>query len=409
MKRFALILMLSLFTLPVLAQDTFTIYWNSPHYYEAYQEVFDQFAQEHNLKLDVQNFQWPDMRTKLLADFTGGTEPDFIEVPAPWTAEFGAQGLMLDLTENIDNWADSSDWLDNTWNEVTVDDVIYGMKLHHTALGFFYNKDLLEQAGLDPENPPTTLEAFEAAANTITEKTDAFGFGFDGDDQYLLGFLASAETPSLTSGNEIAIDTPTIRTTLTTLQRIAASGNALVPEPGATAQATTRAFIEGQVGMILTGPWDIGNISENAPDLDYGVGKVPIVEGAESRTLAAGTAVGIPSGSRHAELAWELAQRLTAVDTEVAATLEAGMLMPRQSWLDDSRIQNVRTVQEFGSLLSIAVPFDSEVRKLGINEVTWGGDIFSQLYQNIIYNSLPSDQALDEYIETANRTLSRVR
>lgn len=198
--------------------------------------------------------------------------------------------------------------------------------------------------------------------------------------------MASAETPSLTSGNEIAIDTPTIRTTLTTLQRIAASGNALVPEPGATAQATTRAFIEGQVGMILTGPWDIGNINENAPDLNYGVGKVPIVEGAESRTSAAGTAVGIPKGSRHADLAWELAQCLTTVDTEVAATLEAGMLMPRQTWLDDPRIQDVRTVQEFGPLLNIAVPFDADARKLGISEVTGNGDIFSQLYQNIIYN-----------------------
>lgn len=403
---FSLFIFLSV---PALAQETFTIYWNSNHYYDAYDAVFQQFAEENNLELDVQNLLWPDMRTKLLADFTAGTVPDFIEVPAPWIAEFGAQGLMQDVTEQVDAWADSSDWFESTWGETTIEESIYGVKLHHTALGLFYNKDLLAEAGLDPESPPQTLAEFQEAVNAIAENTDAFGFGFDPDDQYLLGFLASAETTRLTDGEQIAIDTPTIRSTLSTLQEVAASGNALVPEPGAAWQSTRSAFINGQIGMILTGPWDIGNIQSNNPDLNYGVAMVPVVEGVEPRTLAAGTAVGIPEGADNADLAWDLLQRITAVDVEVAATLEAGMLMPRQTWLEDGRLQDVSVVNSFAELLTAAEPFDIDVRGRGVNAVTWGGDIFSQLYQNLIYNQVPSDEALDQYISDANRALSRAR
>ena len=92
MKKLILSLLAALLTLPVLAQETFTIYWNSNHYYDVYDEVFQQFAEENNLELDIQNLLWPDMRTKLLADFTAGTVPDFLEVPAPGLPNSGRRG-----------------------------------------------------------------------------------------------------------------------------------------------------------------------------------------------------------------------------------------------------------------------------------------------------------------------------
>ncbi|MCG8479975.1 MAG: hypothetical protein MI724_12825, partial [Spirochaetales bacterium] len=95
-----------------------------------------------------------------------------------------------------------------------------------------------------------------------------------------------------------------------------------------------------------------------------------------------------------------------ALDVEVAATLEAGMLMPRVSWADDPRVQDDATVQLFGPILPQAVPFDIDVRKLGLPEITWGGPVFRRLYQTMIYTDLDMDAALDEYIREANRLIS---
>ena len=159
--------------------------------------------------------------------------------------------------------------------------------------------------------------------------------------------------------------------------------------------------------MMISGPWEIGNIKKNFPDLNYGVAMVPHLAGVDALTLTAGTGVAIPKDAKAPkELIWELLQRLTSVETEVAATLEAGMLMPRKGWVSDSRIQEEKPVQLFGPILPKATPFDIEVRKLGLPEITWGGSVMVKLYQTMIYSDKDMDVAFDEYLEEANRLLS---
>lgn len=392
------------------ARETFTMYWNTNHRYDVYQEVIDQFAEEHNLDIDLQTYLWPDMRTKLLTDFSGGTVPDMIQVPAPWISEFGSQGLMMDLTDQIEGWPESEDWFDAAWIEVTSGGRRYGVKNHHTTFGLFYNKDLFREAGLDPDAPPQDLVEFRDYMETIAEELgpDILGFAFDQDAGYIVNFFANAETPSLIMNNQIAIDTPEVEQALEILQEIAANEWALIAEPGASYQNARRAFIEGSVAMMLSGPWDLANLAANAPDMDYGISVPPHLEGVEPRTIVAGTAIGIPAGSGHPDLAWELMTRLTALDIQIAATQEAGMLMPRQSWSEAEEVQEIPGVSDFARIVPYAVPFDIEAASRGYTDIMWsggGGDLTTQLYQSIIYNRRPAAQALDEYVRAGNRVI----
>lgn len=392
--------------------ETFTMYWNTNHRYDVYQEVIDDFAAEYNLEIDLQTYLWPDMRTKLLTDFSGGTVPDLIQTPAPWISEFGSQGLMTGLDDRIDAWPESSDWFDTAWIEVTSGGVRYGVKNHHTTFGLFYNKDLFEAAGLDPDSPPQTLTEFRDYMEIIAEELgpDILGFAFDQDAGYIVNFFANAETPALIDDNEIAMATPEVREALEILQEIASNEWALIAEPGASYQNARRAFIEGSVAMMLSGPWDLANLAQNAPDMDYGISVPPHIQGVEPRTIVAGTAIGIPAGAEHADLAWELLTRLTALDIQVAATEEAGMLMPRKSWAESPVVQSKEGVSDFAKIVPYAIPFDIEAASRGLTEIMWsggGGDLTTQLYQNIIYARQPAGEALEEYVEAGNRLLQR--
>lgn len=392
--------------------ETFTMYWNTNHRYDVYQEVIDDFAAEYNLEIDLQTYLWPDMRTKLLTDFSGGTVPDLIQTPAPWISEFGSQGLMTGLDDRIDAWPESSDWFDTAWIEVTSGGVRYGVKNHHTTFGLFYNKDLFEEAGLDPDSPPQTLTKFRDYMEIIAEELgpDILGFAFDQDAGYIVNFFANAETPALIDDNEIAMATPEVLEALEILQEIASNDWALIAEPGASYQNARRAFIEGSVAMMLSGPWDLANLAQNAPDMDYGISVPPHIQGVEPRTIVAGTAIGIPAGAEHADLAWELLTRLTALDIQVAATEEAGMLMPRKSWAESPVVQSKEGVSDFAKIVPYAIPFDIEAASRGLTEIMWsggGGDLTTQLYQNIIYARQPAREALEEYVEAGNRLLQR--
>ncbi len=66
-----------------------------------------------------------------------------------------------------------------------VGDQVYGIPLALSVAEIFYHPDLLEQAGLDPENPPATWDELIAAAKQIKEKTGVFGLTFALDDPWI--------------------------------------------------------------------------------------------------------------------------------------------------------------------------------------------------------------------------------
>ncbi len=387
---------------------TITIYWNPDHLYKVYDKVIEQFARDKGLTVNKQVFNWNDFKTKLNSDLVAGTPPDLIEVPSPWIAEYGVGGQLADLTAEINAWPDSKDWFDSTWVETSYKGRIYGIKLHHTCFVLFYNQDQAAQAGL---SPPRNLGEAEQMIDKVYTSLgpDVLGFGFDPTGQYLIPFMSSAETPYLVEDDHVAVDTPTIRRTLKTLQGIANSGKVFIPEPGGEEARTNvrLAFLTGRIATFISGPWEIGNLKRDYPDLNYGVVMVPHLAGVDPRTLTAGTGLAIPKGGKlPKEMVWELIQRLTSVEVEVQATLEAGMLMPRKSWAADPRVQNEKVVQLFGPILPKAVPFDIGARKLALPEITWGGAVFKKLYETMIYSDRSMDRALDEYVREANRLIA---
>jgi ABC-type glycerol-3-phosphate transport system substrate-binding protein len=52
----------------------------------------------------------------------------------------------------------------------------YGFPRQAYAMGLHYNRDLFEQAGLDPDNPPTTWDEVREAAQAISEATGKAGY-----------------------------------------------------------------------------------------------------------------------------------------------------------------------------------------------------------------------------------------
>jgi multiple sugar transport system substrate-binding protein len=388
----------------------FSIYWATNHRYETYDKVFEEFAAENNLKLNAQYFSWTEFSPKIKADFAAGTPPDVIEVPAPWIAEFANIGQLTDLTDRVKSWDDYEQFFESTWVETSLNGRIYGMKLHHTCFGMYYNQEQLQQAGLDPQNPPKNIDEFIAASNKISDKLDPVkGFAFDPSAQYLISFIANSENPFIIDdNNRVAFDIPSVRKTMRKLHDLARSDAVIVPEAGGEQAhfSHRQLFINEKTSFFISGPWDIKNIKKGNPEMDYSVFGVPHLKGTDPRYLVAGTAGGVPKAAENVDLGFELLARIASLETQVQATLETGMLYPRKDWANDPRVQDTPGVQFFGPLLPKATPWDTPVKKLGLPEVTWGGYLFDKLYQSLVYSDEPIDKAFDEYVREANKLLA---
>lgn len=63
---------------------------------------------------------------------------------------------------------DKSNFYENVLAKSYIDDALYGVPMQYNVQYLYYNKDLFTEAGLDPENPPTTLDELREAAIACT-------------------------------------------------------------------------------------------------------------------------------------------------------------------------------------------------------------------------------------------------
>ena len=388
-------------------KKVFMIYWHPDHMYDNYLKVIDEFEAEKNLKIEKVVMAWDDYKTKINSDFAAGTPPDLAEVHHTWTIEFGLRGQVENLTDMVKAWPESEDWFESTWTDVSdIEGNIYGVKMHHTCYAMFWNRAIFKDAGLDPDEPPATLEELADYVDMFhnTVGPDIKGYGFDPKGQFLTPFFVTEKTPYLVMDGKVTLDGPAARKTVKLLNKLARSGKTYVPDPGGSAaRVNVRAmFLGGKFAMQISGPWELGNIKKNYPDFDYNVVMPPHISGVESRTNATGTAMCIPTDAKHPELAWELLKRIVDPEVEVATTIEAGMLMPRKSWASDPRIQDLKEVKYFKPLLPFAHSFDIAASQLVLPEITHFGHVWDNLYESMIYTDKDMDQAIDEYVEEAN-------
>lgn len=405
-----LLTIMLMFSGNIFASESLGIYWNSNHDYEAYKDFADRFAKENNIKIDKELFLWPDLTKRLLADFTGNTESDLVELPASRVLTHATRGNLKNIADEVKEWKESDDWFDATWEEVSIGDKIYGLKLHHTAMTLFYNKDLFKEAGLDPNQPPETMKDFMQTAKHLSENLsdDVKAFGFDNDAGYMATFLATQETPYLIDreGNFL-IDNENTRKVLRNLKSLIQNDYALVPDPGADYQVMRKAFINEKAAMIITGPWSIGNINEGNPDMDYGVAMVPYIEGTTPLLHGAGTAMVIPENAKNPDLAWEFMKGITDPQIEVRATLDTGMLMPRNTWANHEEIQKNTIVSNFSELLDKTTPFFNNSAYLGLSKLIGNGTHYETFYEKLLYTNESSDESLDWFINISEKYIER--
>ncbi|CAD5990050.1 ABC transporter substrate-binding protein [Agreia sp. COWG] len=123
----------------------------------------------------------------------------------------------------------------------------------------YLNRALVTQAGLDPENPPTTLTEVADWAEKIHSSTGAYGMTMNMSDSWMLEEMSASGgenfcTPDNGRGSDkvtgISMTSPTQVAFMGTLQKLFTDGTAL--NPGTDNSTMTSAFASNKVGIMLT-------------------------------------------------------------------------------------------------------------------------------------------------------------
>ncbi|MEJ3405386.1 extracellular solute-binding protein [Rathayibacter sp. YIM 133350] len=144
--------------------------------YDAFATQEKQFEKEHP-DIDIIGVEYEWKAPTFAAQLAGGSLPDVFLVPFTDTKTLLENGQLMNVTKEVKDLGYSDKFNPVILNEVKDDKgEIFGFPRQAYANGLHYNRDLFEQAGLDPDKPPTTWDEVRADAKQIAEKTGKAGY-----------------------------------------------------------------------------------------------------------------------------------------------------------------------------------------------------------------------------------------
>lgn len=155
---------------------------------KAYWEKMADGFMEENPNIEIEYQEAPagdDFETKLNTGFASGTAPDIINFTLASMGTRVPLGQYAPLDEYMEGWDGKEDFMESALSLGNINGTQYGIPVIADPRILIYNKEMFEEAGLDPESPPTTWDELREAHKALIKK--------DGDTvvQTGLGFPTS--------------------------------------------------------------------------------------------------------------------------------------------------------------------------------------------------------------------------
>ncbi len=253
----------------------------------------------------------------------GGDRVDCIFSEMIWIPSLVDAGLAAPLDGILDEEF-LNDYYPNVLEAHSVDGQVYGAPLYVSPFVLFYNKDLFEQAGLDPENPPTTYEemmeiAPQLAALTTADGNKVYAFGQPTASVAVVGsslqsFAMNFGGTLFDENNQFNVDNQGFTDAMNMLQELDELGY----NPQNTKPKDLRnLFALGQLAMYYDNTWGYNGVTSINPEAkNFAATAMPLSGGSGSGevTLQSHCFVAVDNGPAQTEAVKNFIQYVISPD-----------------------------------------------------------------------------------------------
>ena len=267
---------------------------------------------------------------KTLASFVSGKPPSIAYQYGSSITSFTGRHQTQDLTSLVKGSPDFAwnDFFPAVREGATASGKIYGVPALVDNLGLVYNKKLFDAARVPYPTPTWTWDDFRNAARKLTG-ANKYGWAYvnDGTEDTVWRFLAllwQAGGDLLDAGNtKAAFDSPAGQQAMQLLHDMSVTDKSVYLDAGD--QQYLNLFNSGRIGMLWTGPWDLGQINK---DVSYGVQYLP---GKVTHATISGPDYYMVFDRRAKDAAWPFLKWLTSPQVHLRYAEQTGDLPLRAS------------------------------------------------------------------------------
>jgi len=269
------------------------------------------------------------------ANIANGNAPDVFYLQPPMAPDYFHTNTLLDLSPYMaqDN-VPMSAFGQSLISPFSCSGQVYGIPKDWSTLAIFYNKQMLQKAGLavPPANWTWNDLRLYARKLTVLSDTHIYGITLAAMSSRWLAFLfanggsvLNANGTRATFNNQAGVDALNF---YASFQKD--DGSSVMPVnlvAPAWRGDTLQAFGEQRVAMVIEGSWLIPYMQQKFPSVQYGIAPLPFTPAGKRANLLFTNAWAAYRNTRHPEAAWELIKYLTGQEAQ-GHVIQAGFALP---------------------------------------------------------------------------------
>jgi multiple sugar transport system substrate-binding protein len=334
------------------------------------QPALDELNRRHpemNIQIEYAE-PYNEYRNTILDILSKGDSVDIISIDQIWLGEFVEKGLIRNLTDEFEEWGRMGDLYAANLDGSVYNNTIYALWLWTDIRGMWYWKDMLQEAGVDPESLKTwdgyisaALKLDDFFGDRVVQGVHLIGAPHARDLWYPYLWMLGGEILELREGH------PT-------------KGVYWFPSYNSSEGVRAMEFLKQQVDagikpqkehswglefanrtfpVMIEGSWMLDRFPiESYPTLEQQVGFIPMFpvpnQTIPISTMMGGWELAIPSTSQHSDLAWELITLMAEPEILGPFIQEMGLL-PTQRTLGEGQFseQSRESIPYFEEMVSM--------------------------------------------------------
>lgn len=297
-----------------------------------------------------------ELSAKVRAAAAGGGLPQVVVASEAYLAQYDAAQLVVPLDQyvNSETWGvtgqHTSDFYTGAINRTRLpefDGNTLSWPFGNTANALYFNRDLLDQAGI--ETVPETWDEFMAASQAIKERTGTPGWMMPpGDGADFIAALWTYGEPWISEDRRtVNFDNSTAVSILRDWKSQVDSGSAGIGDHEA-------AFISGRAGMVLSSSGNATQWATEAKGFDWDVSVLPHGPNQEPLTELYGSVTVMFSSDPEQQLAsWLFMKYLASAENQSQMCPGQGCMPATKSSIDSDAIRSaIAATPQYGSAIN---------------------------------------------------------
>jgi len=307
---------------------------------DAVNAQIDKFESLHpDIKVELTTIPFSEYFQKLSVAYSGGLQPDVHGLGFGQLISTVGQGKYLDLQPYIDkdSWEGKDDFFPDILKAGQWQGGQYGLLLPEIR-PLAWRKDFFEEAGLDPESPPKTVDELFELANKlkVVENGKTVRAGIDiatsnGEQPYLSLLLLLGEDFYDDEGNP-TFDSDTSIKLVERMVQLYKDG-AIIPYNSQQVGGST--FTQSQAAMAFVSTAGAAALKQSAGADKIGWALPPEGAAGNRTSLVLGTFLTAAKNTKHPEEAWEFLKFWFEKDNVFEFATKTGFIPPLQSLKDE--------------------------------------------------------------------------